>query len=105
MQTDPDHADGRNEGEVQAEVEYDFRRHGAVRVGYGTIAGGGANGCVLHYVTNEEFIKPDKLILVDAGGEYGYYTADVTRTWPISGQFTPEQKAIYDLVLKAQEPG
>lgn len=105
MAAHPHKAHGRNEGEVQAEVEYDFRRKGAVRVGYGSIAGGGANGCVLHYVTNREFLKPEDLILVDAGAEYGYYTADVTRTWPISGKFSPEQKAIYDLVLEAQESG
>jgi len=99
------HASGRNEGEIQAQVEYDFRRHGAVRQGYDTIAGGGANGCVLHYNTNRQFAKPGDLALVDAGAEYGYYTADITRTWPISGKFTPEQKAVYNLVLKAQEAG
>ena len=101
----PAHAAGRNEGEVQAEVEYDFRRKGAVRVGYGTIAGGGANGCVLHYETNREFAQPKDLVLVDAGAEYGYYTSDLTRTWPVAGKFSPEQKAIYDLVLDAQESG
>ncbi len=101
----PARAAGRNEGEIQAEVEHGFRRHGAVRNGYSSIAGGGANGCVLHYVTNTDFVKPGDLELVDAGAEYGYYTADVTRTWPISGKFTPEQKAIYDLVLKAQDSG
>lgn len=99
------HAQGRNEGEIQAQVEYDFRRHGAVRQGYDTIAGGGANACVLHYNTNRQFAKPGHLELVDAGAEYGYYTADITRTWPISGKYTPEQKAIYNLVLKAQEKG
>jgi Xaa-Pro aminopeptidase len=96
---------GRNEGEIQAQVEYDFRRHGAVRQGYDTIAGGGANACVLHYNTNRQYAKPGDLELVDAGAEYGYYTADVTRTWPISGKYTPQQKAIYNLVLKAQEAG
>lgn len=96
---------GRNEGEVQAQVEYDFRRHGAVRQGYDTIAGSGANACVLHYNTNRQFAQPGDLELIDAGAEYGYYTADITRTWPISGKYTPEQKAIYNLVLKAQEAG
>jgi Xaa-Pro aminopeptidase len=105
MAKSPHRAQGRNEGELQAELEYDFRRHGAVRVGYGSIVGSGSNGCVLHYVTNTEFSRPQDLILVDAGAEYGYYTADVTRTWPLGGKFSPEQKAIYDLVLKAQEEG
>lgn len=105
MRQHPNRHLGRNEGEIQAKAEYQFRRHGAVRQGYDTIAGGGANACVLHYNTNREFAKPGDLELVDAGAEYGYYTADITRTWPISGKFTPEQKAIYDLVLKAQESG
>jgi Xaa-Pro aminopeptidase len=105
MQQQPHRHLGRNEGEIQAKAEYHFRRHGAVRQGYDTIAGGGANACVLHYNTNREFAKPGDLELVDAGAEYGYYTADITRTWPISGKFSPEQKAIYDLVLKAQESG
>ncbi len=94
---------GRNEGEIQAEVEYPFRKHGAVRLGYPTIGGSGANTCVLHYTSNSEYAKPGDLVLVDAGAEYGFYTADITRTWPVSGKFTPPQKAIYDLVLKAQE--
>lgn len=105
MRRQPVAEQGRNEGEVQAEVEYAFRKHGAVRTGYSSIAGGGANSCVLHYVTNREYAKPGDVELVDAGAEYGYYTADITRTWPINGRFSPAQRAIYNLVLKAQEAG
>jgi Xaa-Pro aminopeptidase len=101
----PERALGRNEGEIQAKVEYHFRKHGAVRVGYPSISGAAANGCVLHYVTNSEYAQPGDLVLLDAGAEYGHYTADVTRTWPVSGRFTPEQKALYNVVLAAQEAG
>lgn len=96
---------GLNEGVIQAEVEKPFRQHGAVRVGYETIGGSGANACVLHYITNNEYAQPGDLVLVDAGAEYGYYTADITRTWPVSGKFTEAQKAIYNIVLDAQESG
>jgi Xaa-Pro aminopeptidase len=99
------HKEGRNEGEIQAKVEYYFRRHGGERVGYPSISGAAANGCVLHYVSNKEFAKPEDLVLLDAGSEYGYYTADITRTWPVSGKFSPAQKAIYNIVLAAQEAG
>jgi Xaa-Pro aminopeptidase len=99
------HPEGRNEGEIQAKVEYYFRRHGGERVGYPSISGAAANGCVLHYVSNKAFAKPEDLVLLDAGSEYGYYTADITRTWPVSGKFSPAQKAIYNIVLAAQEAG
>ncbi len=96
---------GLNEGIIQAEIERPFRQHGAVRVGYETIAGAGSNSCILHYNTNKEDSHPGDLVLVDAGAEYGYYTADITRTWPINGKFTAPQKEIYDVVLDAQESG
>lgn len=94
-----------NEGEIQARIESHFRKRGALRAGYPSIAGAGVNACILHYTTNNDPAKPGDLILVDAGAEYGYYTGDITRTWPISGTFTPEQKALYNLVLKAEEAG
>ncbi len=94
-----------NEGEIQARVESHFRKRGALRAGYPSIAGAGVNACILHYTTNNDPATPGDLILVDAGAEYGYYTGDITRTWPISGTFTPEQKALYNLVLKAEEAG
>lgn len=103
MAADPERKRGRNEGEIQAAIEQPFRAHGAVRVGYPTIGGSGHRSCILHYDTNKEYAEPGDLVLVDAGAEYGYYTADITRTWPVSGKYTPEQKAIYDIVLDAQE--
>ena len=78
------------------------RSMGARFTGYDTIAGAGRNSCVLHYLTNDHDIEAGSLMLLDAGAEVGFYTADVTRTWPVSGQFSKEQKAIYELVLKAQ---
>ena len=92
-----------NEGRIQALTEYYFRDGGAERVGYPTIAPGGARTCTLHYNTNRKDAKAGDLVLLDGGAEYNYYTADITRTWPVSGKYTPEQKAIYDVVLDAQE--
>nr|WP_315476386.1 aminopeptidase P N-terminal domain-containing protein [uncultured Undibacterium sp.] len=91
-----------NEGEVAAAFQGTVRRLGARFTGYDTIAGAGANSCVLHYLTNDHDIEKGSVMLLDAGAEVGFYTADVTRTWPVSGKFSKEQKAIYDLVLKAQ---
>lgn len=92
---------GMNEGEIEAAAEFAFRALGAPRVGYPSICGAGNNGCVLHYVTNQEFMGKNDLMLMDAGAEVAFYTADVTRTWPVNGRFTPEQRAIYDVVLRA----
>jgi Xaa-Pro aminopeptidase len=94
---------GRGEWEVQAEIEYVFRRGGARSPGYTTIVGSGANACVLHYVANDRRMMAGDLLLVDAGAEVGYYTGDITRSWPVSGRFSAPQREIYDLVLKAQE--
>ncbi|MCI0587731.1 MAG: aminopeptidase P family protein [Planctomycetes bacterium] len=94
---------GMNEGEVEAATEFAFRALGSPRLGYPSICGGGARACVLHYDSNREFTGPNDLLLMDAGAEVGSYTADVTRTWPLSGTFTPEQRAIYEVVLRAQE--
>lgn len=91
-----------NEGEVAGGFQGTVRSMGARFTGYDTIAGAGRNSCVLHYLTNDHDIDAGSLMLLDAGAEVGYYTADVTRTWPVSGQFSSEQKAIYELVLKAQ---
>ena len=96
---------GVTEYEVQAALERPFRHLGSPRNGYPSIVAGGANACVLHYIRNEEALGPDDLLLIDAGAEYGYYTADVTRTWPVSGEFTPAQRAIYDIVLESQNKG
>nr|WP_315822048.1 M24 family metallopeptidase [Paraflavitalea speifideiaquila] len=72
-------------------------------MGYPSIVGAGNNGCVLHYQENEKLHVENKMILMDVGAEYHGYTADVTRTVPTTGKFTPEQKAIYELVYEAQE--
>ena len=93
---------GLGEWELQAEVEYVFKRAGAKAPGYTTIAGSGPNACVLHYVANQRRMGAGELLLLDAGAEVDYYTGDITRTWPVSGKFSGEQREIYDLVLKAQ---
>lgn len=91
------------EYELEAIIEAGFRRQGADRVGYPSIVGCGANAVVLHYDANRDRCRPGQLLLVDAAAEWGQYTADVTRTFPLSGTFTPRQRALYDLVLGAQQ--
>lgn len=92
---------GMNEHEVEAELLHTFRKHGAVP-SYEPIVGGGANGCVLHYRANNAVLRDGDLLLIDAGAEYACYASDITRTFPVNGRFTPEQRAVYDLVLAAQ---
>lgn len=92
---------GMNEHEVEAELLHTFRRHGAVP-SYEPIVGGGANGCVLHYRANNAVLKDGDLLLIDAGAEYQCYASDITRTFPINGKFSTEQRALYELVLAAQ---
>jgi len=94
-----------NEGQVAAALEGTVRALGARFLSYETIAGAGSNGCVLHYPFSDQPIAPGSLILMDASGEIGYYTSDITRTWPANGTFTAEQRALYDVVLRAQEAG
>ncbi len=105
MERDPKHARGRNEGEIRASLESAFTRGGAPRVAYPSIVASGANGTILHYVANNAYAQPGDLVLIDAACEYGYQGADVTRTWPVSGRFTPEQRAIYEIVLNVQKTG
>ena len=90
------------EYEIEALVEHEFRRRGADAPAYGTIAASGANATVLHYVQNDCQAKAGELFLLDAGCELSCYASDVTRTWPVSGRFTPAQRQIYELVLEAQ---
>ena len=92
---------GMNEHEVEAELLHEFRRHGAVP-SYEPIVGGGANACVLHYRANNAALRDGDLLLIDAGAEYQCYASDITRTFPVNGRFSPEQRAIYDIVLAAQ---
>jgi len=94
---------GAWEYEIEAALEAAFRRNGADRVGYPSIVGSGPNSTTLHYDVNRRQTRDGDLVVVDAGAEWGQYTADVTRTFPVSGKFTPRQKAIYDLVLATQQ--
>lgn len=93
---------GMSEYEIQAIIEYVFLSRGAQSVAYSSIVAGGANGTVLHYTSNRMRIKDSDLVLVDAGAEVDYYCGDITRTWPMSGKFTAEQRAVYEIVLAAQ---
>lgn len=92
---------GMYEYELQAELEYAFRRHGG-QAAYESIVGAGANGCVLHYGANRARIAAGDLVLIDAGAEYAGYAADISRTFPASGEFSPAQRALHDLVHLAQ---
>ena len=91
------------EYEIQSAVEGEFVRLGATRPAYGSIIGAGKNGTTLHYMKNRGPAKPGDLVVIDAGAEFDGYAADVTRTLPVSGRFTPEQRALYALVLEAQK--
>ena len=92
---------GLMEYEVEAEFIHEFRRNDAW-VSYSPIVGGGANGCTLHYVENNAELRGGDLLLIDAGCELDYYASDITRTFPVNGRFTPEQRAVYEIVLEAQ---
>jgi Xaa-Pro aminopeptidase len=94
---------GRREYQVQAEIEYAFRRRGGTGPGYGTIVAAGPNATILHYRAGDAELRDGQLCLVDAGGEYELYTADVTRTFPVSGEFTPAQRDLYGLCLEVQK--
>ena len=94
---------GTHEYELEALIDYSFRRAGGQGPGYPTIVGSGANATILHYTENTRRIEDGDLVLIDAGAEYGYYSADITRTWPANGTFTPVQRKIYELVLATQE--
>ncbi len=93
---------GRFEYEIEAELLHEFRRNGAQAPAYTSIVAGGANACVLHYVSNNAKMKDGDLLLIDAGCELDGYAADITRTFPISGKFSGPQRDIYELVLAAQ---
>lgn len=93
---------GMFEYEVEAEFMHEFFRAGCTAPAYTSIVAGGANACILHYNENNQRLQAGELLLIDAGCEFEYYASDITRTFPISGKFSPEQKAIYELVLKAQ---
>jgi Xaa-Pro aminopeptidase len=94
---------GMYEYELEAALEDGFRRNGADRVGYPSIVGSGPNTTTLHYDVNRRRTQDGDLVVIDAAAEWGQYTADITRTFPVNGRFTQRQKAIYDLVLGAQQ--
>jgi Xaa-Pro aminopeptidase len=93
---------GRYEYEVEAEILRTFRAHGSERPAYGSIVGSGPNATILHYRKNDRQLETGDLLLIDAGAEYGFYASDVTRTFPVSGRFSPEQRAVYEVVLASQ---
>lgn len=96
---------GMTEYQVEGLIENGFRSRGAERLGFPSIVGSGPNSTTLHYDKNRRTIAAGDLVVMDVGGEYGYYTADVTRTVPIDGKFTPRQRQIYELVLATQQVG
>ncbi len=96
---------GMKEYELEALMEYHFKRGGAEDVGYASIVGSGYNACILHYSTNRRPTTKGDLVLADCGAEYHGYTADITRTFPMSGKFSREQRLLYNVVLEAQDSG
>ena len=93
---------GLYEYQVQAEIEHIFRKEGGIGIAYPSIVASGENACILHYIENDRQMQDNELLLIDAGCSYGYYNGDITRTFPVGGKFTPEQKALYEIVLEAQ---
>ncbi|GHO44677.1 aminopeptidase P N-terminal domain-containing protein [Ktedonospora formicarum] len=94
---------GMYEYEIQAVLDYGYLKHGSMRHGYSPIVGSGPNATILHYDQNNRQMRDGELLLIDSGADYQYYSADITRTYPINGRFTPEQRALYEIVLEAEE--
>jgi Xaa-Pro aminopeptidase len=95
----------RFEYELEAELMYEFVRGGCRSVAYDSIVAGGQNACILHYTANNQPLNSGDLVLIDAGGEFENYAADITRTFPLNGKYSAEQRSIYELVLTAQKAG
>ncbi|MFO7602831.1 MAG: aminopeptidase P N-terminal domain-containing protein, partial [Gammaproteobacteria bacterium] len=93
---------GLREYQVESELLYSFMQQGARFTAYSSIVGGGANGCILHYIDNQDVLQDGKLLLIDAGAELDHYASDITRTFPVNGRFSPAQRALYEIVLEAQ---
>ncbi len=93
---------GMTEYEIQAEIEYGFRKHGC-EPAYSSIVASGENACILHYTSNSDLLKDGDLLLIDAGAELDSYASDITRTFPINGRFSNRQCAVYEVVLEAQK--
>ena len=96
-------APGRNEYEIEALLDYVFRRRGASGPAYGSIVAGGPNAAILHYITNDQPLRSGELLLIDAGCEFKGYASDVTRTYPVGGRFEGAPRAVYEAVLEAQQ--
>ncbi|MBL1321165.1 MAG: Xaa-Pro aminopeptidase [Methylophaga sp.] len=94
---------GQWEYQVEAEIIHEFMKNDCRSPAYPSIVGGGENGCILHYIENNHRLKNNDLLLIDAGAEYDYYAADITRTFPVNGTFSEPQKALYTIVLDAQK--
>lgn len=94
---------GLHEYQLEAEIQHEFTTHGARFPAYNSIVGGGANGCILHYVENSAELRDGDLVLIDAGCELDGYAADITRTFPVNGRYSREQRALYEVVLAAQQ--
>ena len=94
---------GMKEYQIEAELLHEFMKQGCRSSAYPSIVGGGTNGCILHYTENSDALNDGDLLLIDAGAEHENYASDITRTFPINGQFSKEQKILYEIVLKAQE--
>lgn len=94
---------GLFEYQLEAEIQHEFAMAGARHPAYASIVGGGANGCILHYVDNDSPLREGELVLIDAGCEYRGYAADITRTFPVNGRFSHPQQALYEVVLAAQQ--
>ncbi len=93
---------GMFEYELEAEIQHECAKSGARFQAYNSIVGGGKNACILHYIENTDKLRDGDLVLIDAGCEYEGYASDITRTFPVSGKFSSEQKAVYEVVLEAQ---
>jgi len=96
---------GMHEYEIDAELLHVFRKHGCERPAYESIVGSGPNATILHYRAGNRVMNDSELVLIDAGCEYDYYASDVTRTFPVNGRFSDEQRAVYEVVLHAQKAG
>ncbi|GAB5412732.1 MAG: Xaa-Pro aminopeptidase [Congregibacter sp.] len=94
---------GMLEYQLEAELLHEFARNGARHAAYPSIVAGGANACVMHYIDNQERLKKSDLVMIDAGCEFRGYAADITRTFPVSGRFSRRQRALYNVVLEAQQ--
>jgi Xaa-Pro aminopeptidase len=96
---------GQFEYEVEARLEYEFRKAGSSGPGYGSIVGGGDNATILHYVDNCDRLEDGSILLIDAGAEWDYFSGDITRSWPVNGKFTAAQRDVYEIVLAANRLG